>query len=84
MFDYELGLAPALALQPVLFAEYADANTTVSQNESMRLVLGVNLLAHSGFRIMPQFDLVRSIGDTSAANPWLESETLSLMFSLVL
>jgi len=84
MFDYELGLGSSVALQPVFFAEYADANTEVSQNESMRLVLGVNLLANSGFRVMPQFEIVRSIGDTSAANPWLESETLSLMFSLVL
>lgn len=84
LFDYELELAPSLALQPTFFAEYADANTSVSQNESLRLVLAVNLLALSGFRIIPQVDIVRSIGDTSAANPWLESETLSLIFSLVL
>lgn len=84
LFDYELELNPSLALQPAFFAEYADADTEVSQNESLRLVFGVNLLAFSGFRIMPQVDIVRSIGDTSAANPWLESETLSLIFSLVL
>ncbi|HTV20366.1 MAG TPA: porin, partial [Polyangiaceae bacterium] len=84
MFDYELGLAPSIALQPTFFAEYADADTEISQNESLRLVLGLNLLAYSGFRIMPQVQLVRSIGDTSADNPWPESETLSLIFSLVL
>jgi hypothetical protein len=84
MFDYELELTPDYALQPMFFAEYADANTDVLQNESLRLVFGVNLLAHQGFRIMPQVDVVRSIGDTSAENPWLESETLSLIFSLVL
>jgi hypothetical protein len=84
LFDYQLELSSSLALQPTLFAEYADANTDVSQNESLRLVFALNLLAFSGFRIMPQADIVRSIGDTSAANPWLESETLSLIFSLVL
>jgi hypothetical protein len=84
LFDHELELSPSLALQPTFFAEYADANSEVSQNESLRLVFGLNLLALSGFRIMPQVDIVRSIGDTSAANPWLESETLSLIFSLVL
>lgn len=84
LFDYELELDASLALQPTFFAEYADANTEVSQNESLRLVFGLNLLAFSGFRVMPQVDIVRSLGDTSAANPWLESETLSLIFSLVL
>jgi hypothetical protein len=84
MFDYDLPLTATWALQPVFFAEYADANTDVLQNESLRLVLGVNLLGYSGFRVMPQVELVRSIGDTSAENPWLESERLSLIFSLVL
>jgi hypothetical protein len=84
LFDYELPLGPSLALQPAVFAEYADANTEVSQNESLRLAFALNLLALSGFRIMPQVDIVRSLGDTSAANPWLESETLSLIFSLEL
>jgi hypothetical protein len=84
MFDYVLGLSENWSLQPTLFAEYADANTDVLENESLRLVFGVNALAYSSFRIMPQVDIVRSIGDTSAANPWRESETLSLIFSLVL
>jgi hypothetical protein len=84
MFDYVLPLADSWAFQPVFFAEYADANTDVLQNESLRLVFGANLLGYSSFRVMPQVELVRSIGDTSADNPWLESETLSLIFSLVL
>jgi hypothetical protein len=84
MFNYELPLTSDWGLEPVLFAEYADADTGVLQNESLRLVLGLNLLGYRGFRVMPQFELVRSIGDTSADNPWLESERLSLIFSLVL
>jgi hypothetical protein len=84
MFDYVLGLSENWSLQPTFFAEYADANDSVLENESLRLVFGLNALAYSNFRIMPQVDVVRSIGDTSAANPWPESETLSLIFSLVL
>jgi hypothetical protein len=84
MFDYVLGLSENWSLQPTFFAEYADANDSVLENESLRLVFGLNALGYSGFRVMPQVDIVRSIGDTSAANPWPESETLSLIFSLVL
>jgi hypothetical protein len=84
MFDYELPLTPDWSLQPVIFAEYADANTDVLENESLRLAFGVNALGYAGFRVMPQLELVRSLGDTSAQNPWLESERLSLIFSLVL
>lgn len=83
-FDYELALDAELSLQPAFFAEYADADTDVLQNESLRLAFGLNLLAYSGFRVMPQVDVVRSLGDTSAANPWLESETFSLFLSLAL
>jgi hypothetical protein len=84
MFDYVLGLSEHWSLQPTFFAEYADADDSVLENESLRLVFGLNALGYSGFRVMPQVDIVRSIGDTSAANPWPESETLSLIFSLVL
>jgi phosphate-selective porin O/P len=84
MFNYEQRLSEAWGLEPVLFIEYADADTDVLQNESLRLAVGVNLLGYDGFRVMPQLELVRSIGDTSAENPWLESERLSLIFSLVL
>lgn len=84
MFDYELELNPEWSLQPVFFAEYADADTEVLENESVRVVLGINALGYSGFRAMPQFAIVRSVGDTGALNPWLESETFSLIFSLVL
>jgi hypothetical protein len=84
LLEYVLPLAPSWALQPVLFAEFADANAEVSQTESARIVAGVNVLGHEGFRIMPQLELVRSLGDTSQLNPWLEGETFNLIFSTVL
>jgi hypothetical protein len=44
----------------------------------------VNLLAPGGFRVLPQVSLVRSVGNTSQLNPWLEGETFSLILSLAL
>jgi hypothetical protein len=84
LFDYLLELGAGWALQPTFFFEYADANSKVSQSESVRLTLGVNALTAGSFRVMPQVSLVRSIGDTSQDNPWYEGETLSLILSLVL
>lgn len=84
LFRYLIDVAPLWALQPTFFAEVADANAEFFQSESIRLVGGVNLLGHEDFRIIPQVAVVRSLGDTSQQNPWLESETYSLIFSLVL
>jgi hypothetical protein len=84
MADYELPLTATWSLQPTVFAEYADADTSVYENESLRLVFALNALGYDGFRVMPQVDLVRSIGDTGADNPWRASTTLSLILSLVL
>jgi hypothetical protein len=84
MLDYVLELSERWALQPVLFAEVADADAEFSQTESARLALGINLLAQGGFRVLPQVALVRPLGRASQQNPWLESETYSLIFSLAL
>lgn len=84
LLDYRWELTANWALQPTFAAELADAHATLSQSESTRLVFGVNVLGYDGFRLMPQVALVRSIGDTSNLNPWRESETYSLVFSLVL
>lgn len=84
LFRYLLDVSPLWALQPTFFAEVADADAEFSQTESLRLVFGVNAIGHGDFRVMPQLAVVRSLGDTSAQNPWRESETYSLVFSLVL
>lgn len=84
LFRYLLDVTPLWALQPTFFAEVADADAQFSQTESLRLVSGVNLIGHGDFRVMPQVSVVRSLGDTSAQNPWRESETYTLIFSLVL
>ena len=84
LVDYVLGLSESWALQPVLFGELADADAELSQSESVRLAFGINLLAQGGFRLLPQVALVRPLGRASQQNPWLESETYSLIFSLAL
>lgn len=84
LFRYLLDVAPRWALQPTFFAEVADADAEFSQTESLRVVFGVNAIGHEDFRVMPQVSVVRSLGDTSEQNPWRESETYSLVFSLVL
>jgi hypothetical protein len=84
LVDYELELRADWALQPVAFVELADADAKISQTESMKLAFGVNLLAPGGFRVLPQLSLVRSVGNTSQLNPWLEGETFSLILSLAL
>jgi hypothetical protein len=68
----------------MLFAELADADAKLSETESARFAVGLNLLAQGGFRLLPQVALVRPLGQASAQNPWLESETYSLIFSLAL
>jgi len=67
-----------------LFAELADADAKLSETESARFALGLNLLAQGRFRILPQVALVRPLGHASQQNPWLSSETYSLVFSLAL
>jgi hypothetical protein len=82
--DYELELSADWSLQPMLFAELADANAKVSETESVRVAAGLNLLARGGFRLLPQIALVRPLGQASQENPWPENETFSLVFSLAL
>lgn len=84
LFDYVLPLSSDWALQPIVFAEVADANAQVSGTESVRLALGVNLLGYEHLRLMPQVALVRALGDASQQNPWPLSETYRLIFSLAL
>jgi hypothetical protein len=77
-----LPVSSVWTLEPVLFVEYADADTSLTQTESLRVAVGLNLWAYEGFRVMPQLEIVRSIGDTSDQNPWLESEAALLVFSI--
>lgn len=80
--EQRIPLLAEWALAPTVALEAADADSGLSQTESLRLTFGVNLLGHAVFRVMPQVALVRSLGDTSDANPWPDSEQYSLILTV--
>ena len=96
LVTYDVPLTSEWTLQPVGFIEYADADSEYDQNESMRLVGGVNLLGYGQqLRIMPQVQLTQPVGDAiefaqatdpraTGVNPWLEEKKVYLMVSLQL
>jgi hypothetical protein len=79
---YDIALTDALVLQPVVVGEWADTDLDVSEDETLRAVLGVNLVAWQGlFRVLPQVELIRPLGDVSVRSQ-LETTTLYLLLSL--
>ncbi len=95
LLSYTHRLSKNWQLQPVVFAEYADANAEFGRNESVRLQGGINAIIRDQLRIMPQYKLTTPIGDPllsaptsspeyNAINPWTEGYELSLLISLVL
>jgi hypothetical protein len=80
--NYQIPLGGELALEPVVYGEYADANGELSRTEAIRAVFGCNLRVAERLRVMPQVELVRPIGGTAAQiNPWESSETYYLMMT---
>lgn len=95
LLSYTQRLSKHWQVQPVVFAEYADANAEFGRNESLRLQAGINAIVRDQLRIMPQYKLTTPIGEPllsapasspeyKAINPWAEGYELSLMISLVL
>jgi len=79
---YDIDLPKKLVLQPLVLAEWADTNISVSENDAMRIVGGINLLWRKRFRVMPQAEFIRPFGVTD--NPWNNKDTYYVMFSLEL
>jgi hypothetical protein len=95
LISYTQRLSKNWQLQPVVFAEYADANAEYGRNESVRFIGGINAIVREQLRIMPQYKLTNSLGEPllsapgsspefNAINPWNEGYELSLMISLAL
>jgi hypothetical protein len=93
--SYTQPLTKHLKLVPVVFAEYADANSAYGRNESVQLQGGLNLVIRDQFRIMPQVRMIRALGEPlrsappsspefTAINPWDDGTRVSLYFSLAL
>jgi hypothetical protein len=80
--NYQIPLGGELALEPVVYGEYADADGELSRTEAVRAIFGCNLRIAERLRVMPQVELVRPIGGIAAqVNPWESSETYYLMMT---
>lgn len=82
LFTYDVELTSVVVLQPVLFAELADAHAEFEQTEAVRVVAGANVVHHDTFRVAPQIAVTRPLGDVSVFNPWEERVEGYLMIAL--
>ncbi len=80
--SYDFELSRDFVLQPTLFGEYADANSDYTQTEAIRTVIGMNLLCYEDLRVLPQVEIIRSVGEVSSYNPWIAGESFYVLFSL--
>jgi hypothetical protein len=79
---YDIPLTQVLVLQPVVVGEWSDTDLDLSEDETVRAVLGVNLVAWQGlFRVLPQVELIRPLGDVTVRSQ-LETTTFYLLLSL--
>jgi hypothetical protein len=81
LLSYDIPIGQEFALQPVALGEYADASTAHENSETLRTVIGLNLLVHETLRIMPQAEIVRWLGDPSELSP-SQGTAIYLMVSL--
>jgi hypothetical protein len=64
---YDIPLGMRAALQPMLAGEWADTDLDLGEDETVRGVGGLNLLLFDGaYRVMPQVEIVRPLGEVSA------------------
>jgi hypothetical protein len=81
---YDIPLGNRVTLQPTVAGEWVDTDLDVSKDETVRGLGGVNLLLFDGaYRIMPQVDVVRPLGEVGARSQ-VKRETYYLMISAVL
>jgi hypothetical protein len=64
---YDIPLGNRVALQPTVAGEWADTDLDLGEDETARGLGGINLLLFDGaYRIMPQVEIVRPLGEVSA------------------
>jgi hypothetical protein len=64
---YDIDLGKRAALQPMLAGEWVDTDLDLGEDEALRGVGGLNLLLFDGaYRVMPQVEIVRPLGEVSA------------------
>jgi hypothetical protein len=78
---YDIALGKRAALQPVLAGEWADTDLDLGEDETMRGLGGINVLLFDGaYRIMPQVEIVRPLGEVSARSQ-VKRETYHVMLT---
>lgn len=81
-YDFDLGRR--VVLQPVLAGEWVDTDLDLGEDETARGLGGLNVLLFDGaYRIMPQVEIVRPLGQVSARSQ-VKRETYYLMLSVEL
>jgi hypothetical protein len=64
---YEIALGQRAALQPVVAGEWVDTDLELGEDETLRGLGGLNVLLFDGaYRIMPQVEIVRPLGEVSS------------------
>ena len=61
--SYDIRLVESWVLQPTLVGEWVDTDTEFSKDETLRTVVGVNLLWGQHLRMLPQVEVERPLGD---------------------
>jgi hypothetical protein len=78
---YDIPLGNGAALQPTLAGEWADTDLDLAEDETVRGLGGLNLLLFAGaYRVMPQVEIVRPLGEVSARSQ-VKRETYYLLLT---
>lgn len=83
LMSYDIPLSKNFSLQPVILGEYSDASVEHAKSETVRGVLGLNLIGYETLRLMPQVEVVDWLGEPSSFSP-PQSISAYLMLSLAL
>lgn len=79
---YDIDLPKKFELQPLVLVEWVDTDLDVAQDETLRVVAGLNLLWRKWFRLLPQVEVTRPLGSEVTARSQLKSEKYYLMLAV--
>jgi hypothetical protein len=78
---YDIALGNRAALQPVVAGEWVDTDLDIGEDETARGLGGLNLLLFDGaYRILPQVEIVRPLGDVGPRSQ-VKRETYSIVLT---
>jgi hypothetical protein len=78
---YDIELGQRAALQPMIAGEFVDTDLDLEEDEALRGVGGLNLLLFDGaYRVMPQVEIVRPLGEVSQRS-YVKRETYYILLT---